>query len=146
MTCTPCPDGTYGTGGSTSPSCSGLCAAGYYCTASSTTATATVCPTGYYCPPGTGSLLQNTVAAGSISLTAPFVVRMGQEFTVTTSGSSNDSGNNWSLNGVTQASCAKSAPMTDPNCVFTAPMTLGVVTVRKMLAAVTLSANVLILP
>ena len=146
MTCTPCPDGTYGTGASTNPSCSGLCAAGYYCTASSTTPTTTLCPIGYYCPPGTGSLMINSVTNQSVSLSVPFVVRAGQQFTATTVGSSNDTGNNWSLNGIAQASCTKGTPMTDPSCVFTAPTTLGILAVRKTLGAITLSANVLVIP
>lgn len=58
-----CPGGTWGGGGSTSSSCSGLCAPGYACPAGSTTATATACAAGFYtsggqgvcskCPPGT---------------------------------------------------------------------------------------------
>lgn len=54
--CTPCPPGRYGTGSSTTSNCSGLCTAGYYCPAGSTTATAMVCPAGYYCPAGTGTV------------------------------------------------------------------------------------------
>lgn len=146
MTCTACPDGTYGTGASTTASCSGLCAAGYYCTPSSTTATTTICPIGYYCPPGTGSLLVNSVRGGSVSLSLPFVVRAGQQFTATTSGSSADSGNNWSLNGVPQTSCASTSPIADPPCTFTAPNTVQVISVSKTLSAVTLSANILVIP
>ena len=88
----------------------------------------------------------NSVTNQSVSLSVPFVVRAGQQFTATTVGSSNDTGNNWSLNGIAQASCTKGTPMTDPSCVFTAPTTLGILAVRKTLGAITLSANVLVIP
>ena len=53
-----CPPGTYGdTTGLTESRCSGLCSAGYYCTAGSTSPTQNLCPSGNYCLAGTGDPL-----------------------------------------------------------------------------------------
>ena len=41
--------------GLTSPECSGVCRAGYYCPAGSTSDTAFPCGAGNYCPPGSGA-------------------------------------------------------------------------------------------
>ena len=53
-----CPPGTYGdTTGLTESKCSGLCSAGYYCTAGSTSPTQNLCPAGRFCLAGTGDPL-----------------------------------------------------------------------------------------
>ena len=53
---TPCPAGTYGsTTTLTSPVCTDVCTAGYYCLAGSTSATENECGLGNYCPSGSGS-------------------------------------------------------------------------------------------
>ena len=53
---TPCPAGTYGaTSILTSATCTGPCAAGYYCQPGSVSATQQECPAGYYCTVGTTS-------------------------------------------------------------------------------------------
>ena len=53
----PCPAGTYGSSeGLTTSQCSGMCEAGYYCPAGSTSATANDCGSAdKYCPAGSGS-------------------------------------------------------------------------------------------
>jgi len=53
---TPCPAGLYGSdAGLSTAACNGLCQAGYYCNAGSTTSTQQVCEAGYFCPTGTYS-------------------------------------------------------------------------------------------
>lgn len=52
----PCAAGRYGTSaGETSPQCSGLCAAGYFCPEASSSSTALPCGAGYYCIEGTSA-------------------------------------------------------------------------------------------
>jgi hypothetical protein len=50
--CTSCPAGRFGSGGSTNASCSGPCTAGYACPVGSGSATEVVCPAGLYAPSG----------------------------------------------------------------------------------------------
>ncbi|KDO25587.1 hypothetical protein SPRG_08886 [Saprolegnia parasitica CBS 223.65] len=59
--CYSCPGGSYGTDpGSISPTCSGVCAPGYYCPPGSTSPFQVTCGLGAYCPTGSASPLSVT--------------------------------------------------------------------------------------
>ena len=68
--CLPCPLGSFGMmAGLTSPLCSGLCTAGYYCGLGSTSSTQSMCgDTSVYCPEGSGQPVK--IPAGWIGVLA----------------------------------------------------------------------------
>ncbi|KAG4064120.1 hypothetical protein PC123_g1055 [Phytophthora cactorum] len=69
--CSYCPGGTFGAvPGLTSPSCSGLCTAGFFCPKGSTSSREKPCGTSiFYCPPGTAE--RHRVDAGYYAITFP---------------------------------------------------------------------------
>ncbi|ETW03965.1 hypothetical protein H310_04372 [Aphanomyces invadans] len=75
----PCPRGTFGSGGQlTTPSCSGACAAGYYCPEASTSATPFLCGNvAFFCPAGSSEPL--AVAAGYYTAGGTNSTRVRQE-------------------------------------------------------------------
>lgn len=71
--CSMCAGGTFGSSlGLQTSSCSGACAAGYYCPPGSTNATAILCPMGSYCAPGSSAPLPcgGGVLANAVALTS----------------------------------------------------------------------------
>ena len=65
VTCSACFGGSYGAASNlTTPTCSGVCTAGYVCGNGSTSATAVLCPAGSYCPAGTSAGSQVPCPAG----------------------------------------------------------------------------------